>query len=101
MIPIPPGSAPAEVGPSHRWGTGADASDLLKLLPIPPGRRPELWVIGGYWLREVRRPFGAHISTNEPASDGRFELSVAGDAGGSHCIDFLPAYLCLKLDIMR
>lgn len=43
----------------------------------------------------------AHISASGPASDGRFELSVAGDAGGSHCIDFFPAYLCLKLDIMR
>ena len=73
-----------------------DCISLTSLVPFP-----ELWVIGGYWLREVRRPFSAHISTSEPASDGRFERSVTGDAGGSHCIDFLPAYLCLKLDIMR
>ena len=52
--------------------------------------------MGGYGLKEVRRPLSALISASEPASDGRFELSVTGDAGDSHCMRLftgLPVFL--------
>ena len=50
------------------------------------GRWDFLWVMGGYGLREVRRPVSAQISASEPSSYGRFELSVTSDAGDSHCM---------------
>ena len=65
------------------------------------GRWDFLWVMGGYGLREVRRPFSALISASKPASDGRFELSVTGDAGDSHCMRLLiglPALRSVQCD---
>ena len=65
--------------------------------PIPLGRHPKLWVMRGYGLREVRRPVGAQINASEPASDGRFEVSVTGDAGDSHCMRLFTGLPVLRL----
>ena len=61
------------------------------------GRWASLWVMGGYGLREVRRPFSGLISASEPASDGRFKLSVTGDAGDSHCMRLFTGLPVLRL----
>ena len=60
------------------------------------GRWDFLWVMGGYGLREVRRLFSALIRASEPASDGRFELPVTGDAGDSHCMRLLTGLPALR-----
>ena len=43
-----------------------------------------LWEVMG--LERLGALFSALISASEPASDGRFELTVTGDAGDSHCM---------------
>ena len=53
--------------------------------------------MGGYGLREVRRRYSALISASQPASDGRFEVSVTGDAGDSHCMRLFTGLPVLRL----
>ena len=51
----------------------------------------------GLWEVMGLERLGALISPSEPASDGRFELSVTGDVGDSHCMRLFTGLPVLRL----